>query len=137
MVAGVQECKYDIIIFTDADVHVPASFIKDAVKPMQNKKTGLAFCPPIAEGAREWTAAFINMLVNDTILHYAPYFISRSFRKANGAVMVVRKEVIDEIGGLKQFGSTVAIDVKISIANLSERIHYSFTQSTDTNGTSH
>jgi ceramide glucosyltransferase len=116
MIAGVNESMYNIIIFIDADVHVSPSFINDSVKPMENTSTGLAFSAPVAEGARRWPAAFVNILVNDTVLNYTPYFLTKEFKKANGAVMVTRKDVLDGIGGLQQFGSSVGIDVKISSA---------------------
>ncbi|MBN2480357.1 MAG: glycosyltransferase [Bacteroidales bacterium] len=116
MIAGLMESKYEVIMFSDSDVHAPKTFIRKSVRCFNNPKTGLAFNPPLAEGAEDWTAAMLNMAVNENTINLALlYFFIKGFG-AVGTTMTIRKKVIDEIGGLDQFGRQVTDDIPLARA---------------------
>lgn len=115
IIAGVAASHYEVIIFCDSDVHVPSTFVQDTIASVKNPEVGLGFSAPVCEGAADWVTAMHNIAVNETVINVAPAcFFGRS-DSAIGSTMVVRREVIDEIGGLEQFGTRI-VGIDISIA---------------------
>ncbi|MBN1158494.1 MAG: glycosyltransferase [Bacteroidales bacterium] len=116
MIAGLRESKYDVIVFSDSDVYAPKTFLRSSVRCLNNPKIGLVFHPPISRGAEDWKAAMLNMAVNENTMNITVLQFFGMGHGAVGTTMAMRKTVIDEIGGLDQFGRQIADDLSIARA---------------------
>ncbi len=117
MITGFYESKYGVIIFSDSDVYAPKTFIENTVKCLVNPKTGLGFQIPAYQGAKDWIAAMFNLTVNETFINLTPlYLFGLCKNGAIGTTMVVRRRMIEEIGGLFQFGNLVTDDIPLARA---------------------
>lgn len=116
MLTGVAASRYDVLIFSDSDVHVSSTFLADTVQCVAQREVGLGFSAPIQEGARCWAAAMLNLAVNETVLGITPLCLFQRCHGAIGATMVVRREVLADIGGLAQFGRQVTDDIPLARA---------------------
>jgi ceramide glucosyltransferase len=116
MRTGVAASRYDVLIFSDSDVHVSPTFLADTVQCVVQREVGLGFSAPIQEGARCWAAALLNLAVNETVLGITPFCLFQSCHGAIGATMVMRREVLAEIRGLAQFGWQVTDDIPLARA---------------------
>jgi ceramide glucosyltransferase len=124
-IAGYAASSYDVIVFSDDDTHAPSNFLREAVASTENPKVGLSFGAPAYEGPEDWGAAMMSVSTNAFVLRLAPMCLFGAFDGALGITMVVRREVIEEVGGLKQFGLQVADDLPLAraIRNKGYRIH--------------
>jgi ceramide glucosyltransferase len=116
MIAGLSKSRYEIVVFSDTDVHVPPSFLMDAVACLENPEVGLGFSVPVSEGSEDWVAAMLNIAVNETVLLVTPLCLFNRCNLAIGTTMFTRKKVIEEIGGLEQFGRQVSDDIPLARA---------------------
>ena len=116
MIAGFSESQYEVVIFSDSDVHAPKTFIRDTIGCLKNPKIGLGFSAPVFEGSRDWISAMQNIAVNETIINLAPLCLFGFYDQAIGMTMVTRRKVIEEIGGLEQFGHQVTDDIPLARA---------------------
>jgi len=110
LLAGVAESSSEVLVFADADVQLPPSCLTDLVPAVGNREIGLAFAAPTCHGARDLVAALHNTAVNETVTNIAPFCLLGRTASAIGATMVLRREVLDEIGGLEPFGHQIADD---------------------------
>jgi ceramide glucosyltransferase len=127
MIAGVAASSYDIIIFSDSDVRVPPTFLRDTVAGTCDPSLGIAFGAPAYAGCDDWPAALTSVSVNELTLRIATLHLFGLFDGAIGTTMVMRKEVIDRIGGLEQLGWQIADDIQLArmIHRHGYRIHLS------------
>ncbi len=116
MITGFSESQYEVVIFSDSDVHVSKTFVRDTVRCLKNPKIGLGFSAPIFEGSQDWISAMQNIAVNETVINLAPLCLLGLYDQAIGMTMVARREVIEEIGGLEQFGHQVTDDIPLARA---------------------
>lgn len=116
MIVGFSESQYDVIIFSDSDVHVPPTFLKDTVACVESVEVGLGFSAPVLEGSEDWVAAMLNIAGTETVIGVVPLCQYGPCTGAVGTTMVTRREVIVEIGGLEQFGHYVTEDVPLARA---------------------
>jgi len=116
MLTGVAASRYDVLIFSDSDVHVSPTFLADTVQCVAHREVGLGFSAPLQEGARCWAAAMLNLAVNETVLGITPFCLFQRCHGAIGVTMVVRREVLMDIGGLAQFGRQVTDDIPLARA---------------------
>jgi ceramide glucosyltransferase len=125
MIAGVAASSYDVIVFSDSDARVPPTFLRDAVACTCDDKLGIAFSAPAYAGSDNWQAALTSISVNELTLRIATLHVLGRFDGAIGTAMVVRKDVIDRIGGLEQLGWQIADDIQLArmIRRQGYRIH--------------
>jgi ceramide glucosyltransferase len=125
MIAGVEASSYEVIIFSDSDARVPVTFLRDSVNGTRDPTVGIAFGAPAYAGSDDWPAAMTSISVNELTLRIATLHLLRLFDGAIGTTMVVRKEVIERIGGLEQLGWQIADDIKLArlIRQRGYRIH--------------
>lgn len=116
MIAGFKQSSYGVIIFSDSDAHVPPTFIRDTVACMEDPDIGIGFSVPAYEGPEEWAAALTNISVNELVLRLVPLWFLRLFDGAIGTTMVVRRSVIEQIGGLDQFRDQITDDIPLARA---------------------
>jgi len=117
--------KHDILVISDADVRVPPDFLTQVVAPLREAEVGLVNCfyqlanPTTL--AMQWEAIAINADFWSQVLQ------ARSLKPldfALGAVMVIRREQLEEIGGFRAVVDCLADDYQLGnrIARLGLRI---------------
>jgi ceramide glucosyltransferase len=125
MIAGVAASSHEILVFSDSDAHVPPTFLRDAVACTYDPTLGIAFGAPAYAGSDDWPAALTSISINELTLRIATLHVFGLFDGAIGTTMVVRKEVIERIGGLEQLGWQIADDIQLAraIRRQGYRIH--------------
>jgi ceramide glucosyltransferase len=125
MIAGVAASSYDIVIFSDSDVQVPPTFLRDTVAGTRDSTVGIAFGAPAYAGSSDWPAALTSISVNELTLRIATLHVFGLFDGAIGSTMVLRKEALGRIGGLEQLGWQIADDIQLArlIRRQRYRIH--------------
>lgn len=122
MIAGIAASNYEIIIFSDSDARVKPSFLKNTVSCMGDASVGLGYAAPFYTGAENWPAALTGTSINDFTLRIATLSLFGFFHGAIGTTMIVRKSLIETIGGLGQLGKKITDD--ITLARLIHRRGY-------------
>jgi ceramide glucosyltransferase len=125
IIAGVESARHEVIVFSDSDVCLPPRFLQGAVAALADPRVGLAFCVPLVEGAQDWVAAMFASAVNETAVTIAALARVGAYGEAVGATMAIRRDVIDEIGGLEQFRRRITHDVPLAraVRRRSYRVH--------------
>lgn len=125
MIAGFRQSSYDIIIFSDSDAHAAPGYLSATVACMEDTGIGIGFSAPAYEGPEDWAAALANISVNELILRLAPLRVLRLLDGAVGTTMVVRRAVIEQIGGIEQFRHQITDDIPLARAIYKQgyRIH--------------
>jgi ceramide glucosyltransferase len=116
MITGFAESQGDVIVFSDSDVHVPPTFISNVVACTENPDIGLGFSAPAYQGSRDCASAMLSIAVNEAVLNVTPLCLLGMYNRALGMTMVVRRDVLEEIGGLEQFGHELGDDVALARA---------------------
>jgi ceramide glucosyltransferase len=114
MIAGVTASRHDVIIFSDSDAHAPPTFLRDTVACTRDPAVGIAFGAPAYTGSDDWPAALTSISVNEFTLRIATLHLFRLFDGAIGTTMVMRREIIERIGGLEQLGWQIADDIQLA-----------------------
>jgi ceramide glucosyltransferase len=117
--------KHDVFVVSDADVRVPADFLANAVAPLRAAETGLVNCfyrlanPTTL--AMQWEAIAINADFWSQVLQSQTL---KPLDFALGAVMLVRRKCVAEIGGFKSLADCLADDYQLGnrIARRGHRI---------------
>jgi len=125
MIAGVAVSSYDTIIFSDSDARVPPTFLRDTVACTRDSGLGIAFAAPAYAGSDDWPAALTSISVNELTLRIATLHCFGLFDGAIGTTMVMRKAIIDRIGGLEQLSWQIGDDIQLArmIRRQGYRIH--------------
>jgi ceramide glucosyltransferase len=125
MIAGVTASSAEIVVFSDSDARVPPTFLRDTVASTRDPTVGIAFGAPAYAGSANWPAALTSVSVNELALRIATLHVFGLFDGAIGTTMVVRREVIDRVGGLEQLGWQIADDIQLArtIRRHGYRIH--------------
>ncbi len=114
MITGVAASSYEVIVFSDSDVQVPPTFLRDTVAATGDPALGIAFGAPAYAGSNDWPAALTSVSANELTLRIATLHRFGLFDGAIGSTMVVRKGVLEEIGGLEQLGWHIADDIQLA-----------------------
>ena len=114
MVVGLRHSTHDITIFSDSDVAVPPTFLRDTVACMTDERVGLGFCAQAVRCTQNWPAALEAVSVNELVLNLAPVCLLGMFDGAIASTMVVRKSAIQKIGGLEQFGQQMSDEIPLA-----------------------
>jgi len=120
-----RSARYDVIVVSDADVRVPPDFLANAVAPLEAPAVGLVNCfyrlANPTTFAMRWEAVAVNADFWSQVLQ------SRSLKPldfALGAVMLVRRSCLREIGGFASLTEVLADDYQLGnrIARRGHRI---------------
>src|ERR1041385_6802067 len=105
---------HEIVIVSDADVRVPPDFLTNVVAPLEQHRVGLVNCfyrlPNPSTLAMQWEAVAINADFWSQVLQ------ARSLKPldfALGAVMVTRREELQQIGGFRALLDCLADDYQL------------------------
>jgi len=121
--------KHDLLVISDADVRVPADFLANAVEPLR-QANGPGACGLVnsfyalanpSTVAMRWEAVATNADFWSQVLQ------SQSIKPVDfalGAVMIIRREQLKQIGGFKSLVDCLADDYQLGhrIARLGYRI---------------
>jgi ceramide glucosyltransferase len=104
MITGLAASSYDEVIFCNADVHVRPDFLRDTIPRLNDGRIGLAISATAYEGAENVAAACWNLSTAALVVRLASACLFRVIDVVDAKIMIVRKQVLDDIGGLEQFG---------------------------------
>lgn len=106
--------KHETLVISDADVRVPPDFLRQAVLPLRDSKVGLVNCfyrlANPTTFAMHWEAVAINADFWSQVLQ------SKTLKPldfALGAVMLTRRERLQEIGGFQAIANCLADDYQL------------------------
>lgn len=109
-----RSARYELLIISDADVLVPPDFLANALEPLKAPETGLVNCfyrlANPSTLAMRWEAVAINADFWSQVLQ------ARSLKPmdfALGAVMVTRRQLLEDIGGFATLADCLADDYQL------------------------
>lgn len=120
--------KHDYLLIADSDMRVPANYLSEVMAPFADSEVGAVTCL-YSGSARGKLASSLNaMFINEWFL--PSVLISRILQPIKfclGATMIVRRELLDEIGGFKSLSNYLADDYMLGklISGLGYKIHLS------------
>jgi ceramide glucosyltransferase len=117
--------KHPLILVSDADVRVPPDFLANITAPLRDPKTGLVNC--FYRLANPATAAMRCEAIAINADFWSQVLQSASLKPLNfalGAVMLMRRELLEEIGGFSALANCLADDYQLGhrIAKKGHRI---------------
>ncbi|MGI6777670.1 MAG: glycosyltransferase [Acetivibrionales bacterium] len=114
MVHGLRVAKYDYILFGDSDTRVKEDFIVKMVRPLKDRSVGVTTCGQINIGGKDfWTRYFTFVQNSETDYIWAFLCKLGVDVGITGAAFGMRKEVIQEVGGLEAFGGSLLEDLHL------------------------
>ena len=104
--------KHDVFVISDSDMRAGENYLCSVVTPLLNKNVGAVTClyqgiPATDSVASRLACLFINEWFLPSVL------VARAIRGINfclGATMVIRRGVLEQIGGFEQLASYLADD---------------------------
>ena len=103
--------KHDVLIISDSDMRVEPDYIERVVAAFDSNRVGLVTClykgTPAAGLASQLGAMFINQWFTPSALIPALF---GKMKHCFGATMAVRRDVLDEVGGLDAIAGNLADD---------------------------
>ncbi len=117
--------KHDLLVISDADVRVPPDFLANALNPLQQPEVGLVNC--FYRLANPTTLAMRYEAVAINIDFWSQVLQSQSLKPldfALGAVMITRRQQLQDIGGFNGLVNCLADDYQLGhrIARRGHRI---------------
>jgi ceramide glucosyltransferase len=114
LMTGLEGARHDILIFSDSDVEAPPTFLQHLVGPLLAPGVGLAFALPQYVGPRSAPALLHALLANTSaLMDFAPMALA-GLGVAAGAALAVRREVLEQVGGLGAVADSIAEDVRLA-----------------------
>ncbi|MDF5716837.1 MAG: bacteriohopanetetrol glucosamine biosynthesis glycosyltransferase HpnI [Rhizonema sp. NSF051] len=110
---AVTVAKYDIFLLADSDIRVGTDYLQRVVQPLQDKSVGVVTClyRSLAQG---WVA--ILEAVGTATDFHAGVLVSHKLegiKFALGSTIVLRKEVLEAIGGFEAIADYLADDFQL------------------------
>ena len=119
LLGGLPHATGDILALVDADAffHRP-DYLSDFVKPLSRDDVGLVSCYPAYRDTRSLGSAIIGFGIN---LELLPKIAQRAVltghqTNAVGTTLAIRRETMDELGGLEFLRKQLLMDVKLALA---------------------
>lgn len=116
MISGLRESKHELLIFSDSDVRVSKTYFRRIVGYLKDRSIGLVYSPPFLTGAENWKAAMLNMAANENTLNIILLHMIGMRAVAVGTTMAIPRKVVEDIGGIEQFGRQVTDDLPLARA---------------------
>jgi ceramide glucosyltransferase len=107
------EAKYSILLISDSDIRVKSDYLKQIVQPMCDSKVGVVTClyNSLVKG---WVAAFEALDISTQF--HSRVLTARKLegvKFALGSTIVIRKTVLEEIGGFLSIADYLADDFQL------------------------
>jgi len=103
--------KHDILVISDSDMRVDPSYLKAVIEPFGRADVGATTCLYSGHGRGGIVSRVAAMFINDWFLPSA--LIPRQFAEQDycfGATMAVRRDVLDQSGGIQSLADFLADD---------------------------
>lgn len=115
MVHAVRLAKHDLLVFNDSDLRVRRDFLRKMAGPvLADRKVGIVTCGQINFGGRDfWTRSFTCVQNHETDLYWAFFCWMGIDVGMTGAAFSMRRETLEEVGGLEAFGASLLEDMHI------------------------
>lgn len=108
------QARYDILVISDADVQVGPDFLSRAAAALTEPGVGLVTCPYRAAWVPTMGGALEALTIaGDFIPSVAVAYYVEGIHFALGAIMVLPRKVLREIGGLAVLGDYLADDYQL------------------------
>jgi len=121
---GLSFCKYDYILIADSDIHVKADYLSNIIQPMLNKKVGVVTCLYQSEINNDNLVSIMENL-NLTCSFIPSVLTANQLEGMNfafGSTIVIRKNVLLEIGGFESIANSLGDD--FLLGNLPSKLGY-------------
>lgn len=114
LMTGLDSARHDVLVFSDSDVTAPATFLQHLVGPLLVPRVGLTFALPLYVGPRSTPALLHTLLANTSAMsEFAPMALA-GLGVAAGATIAIRREVLEQVGGLGAVDDSIAEDVRLA-----------------------
>ncbi|MBI5246122.1 MAG: bacteriohopanetetrol glucosamine biosynthesis glycosyltransferase HpnI [Elusimicrobia bacterium] len=110
MANAYQFAKYDLLLMSDADIHVEKDFLRRMAAPFENPAVGLVTSFYQASGARGLWGWMESLSINAHFLPQAACAASFGMRFAMGAAMMVRRQAFEASGAYLNLADHLADD---------------------------
>jgi ceramide glucosyltransferase len=120
--------KHEYILIADSDMRVPTNYLSEVMSPFADAEVGAVTCL-YSGSARGKLASTLNaMFINEWFL--PSVLISRILQPVKfclGATMIVRRDLLNKIGGFKALSNYLADDYMLGklVSDLGYKIHLS------------
>ncbi len=112
MVNGIKHAKYPYLLFGDSDTRVKKDFITKMIRPLKDEKVGVTTCGQLNIGGRDFSTRFFTFIQNNETDFLWAFLCKLGMDIGiTGAAFGMRKKVIEEIGGLERFGTSLLEDM--------------------------
>jgi len=111
MVNMYPHARHGMLVIADDDMRVPANYLKEIVAPFADQETGAVTCLYSGAPRGGILSSLHAMFINEWFLPSA--LISHALKKSDfcfGATMVIRSEILLEIGGFEALADYLADD---------------------------
>ncbi|BAZ66006.1 MAG: bacteriohopanetetrol glucosamine biosynthesis glycosyltransferase HpnI [Pelatocladus maniniholoensis HA4357-MV3] len=110
---AIQFVKYEFLIIADSDIRVTNDYLQQVIQPFQDKEIGVVTCL-YRSSAQGWVTT-LEAIGTATDFH-AGVLVSNKLegiKFAFGSTIVIRKQVLEEIGGLEAIADYLADDFQL------------------------
>ncbi len=103
--------KHRYLVITDSDTRVEPHYLSAIMAPFEGQDVGVVTCLYRGTAAGGMASLIASMFINEIFLPSVLVSAGiREVRFAMGATMVVRREMLDKIGGFKRLADNIADD---------------------------
>jgi len=126
LVEALKVSQAEVVMFVDSDVRmVTDDYLTRFVEPLSCEEVGLVTCYQAVYNAKSIGSGLISLMTNADLLGYfSTLYLFGRLNVANGAILTLRREILDKIGGLADLRNTILNDTAIArkVVNLNKRI---------------
>jgi ceramide glucosyltransferase len=106
-----ETAEHDVLVIADADIRVGRDYLRHVVAPLERSNVDLVTCLYRAGGDGRGWAALAHLFIDDWFFPSALVSVTGgSLRHAFGATLVLRRRVLDRVGGFESVGDYLADD---------------------------
>ncbi len=125
---GLEYAKYNILVLADSDILVDENYLQTIIKPLQDDKIGVVTC--LYRSKSEGLMAIFEGI--GIACDFFPSVLTakklEGIKFAFGSTIVIRKKVLEELGGFQAISSSLADDYLLG--NLPTKLGYEVVLST-------
>ncbi|MBQ7501205.1 glycosyltransferase [bacterium] len=112
-IPAVSKAAHEILVFSDADMIAPPELLRSINEKFRDDKVGLVTCLYIVKKMESAGAVFEGVSVADFCASVLVARLVEGIRFALGAVMALKKETLQKIGGLEAIKDYLADDYQL------------------------